>query len=837
MFSSNTSGHGRTTRGQRNAAASTSASGLLHGSPTSAQRTPRAAVAAAAQAPSAARAARDRALLPGQYTPGSSTAGAGTGVRPLGTPATAAVRRSVGQLVHSPATTRLEQRRLRGKQHWRASLTGREPEDARRFSARCDAVRKSASTALTALLAVGTDAGGNELGQIALDEEARKDYNVFKSIKAEYLASDDFLDPSAPPTGVPLAALNPASSFHTVVHLANLTTFLHIVLSSGLDAATGQTDRLSSGKLQLAGQALLRQVMPAQEPVTTRLTDLLISIRRQAYLLACASSRTPIDPLPFFSQALGELLPPARAKALTDRAAAKRYDDLRTASLTAIESTASDWAALSTGWRWQEMAQLAQSWVEEVARRGGLTDADELSASDDDELGPRQSMHARADSPHESMADQSDDTSAQADEKATLQDDVRSEHLSAQQSEDDSSAFFETITHSEDERHTALPDRAESFLEATMVEAASTVDPLGLATNDAVGTEALPPVDRADELFDLFTETLPDDPPDAESTDGLAQLALTHVVPPRPADPSQIRFLDDRLQRVAEPKRQPDAVKISFDDSQPSPAPAQIEVSASAVSASPELGRPADDAQVSPSAAPPAIGQVLETSDSHTGDWYQPEFGGGDQPELDSFGGTGFKCGTLVEDRRLQGFNTPILRDSSDMEDEVRVRVPAHLAGSSRQPKRQRASMHLSDDEPAPPSQRIRRPVDVVASVGAPGNRYFQGRNAPGGREPWSAHETRLLEDLLRAFGANWARMIKLHGAQGTVSQDFARRTNMSLRDKAVNMKLAILRAGARPPPWLDCVTVPLSKQPTVPPEPSRVNVTDSESSSGEREE
>lgn len=181
MFSSNTSGHGHTTRNRRNAAASTSASEILHGSPTSAQRTPRAAVAAAAQAPSASRAARDRALLAGQYTPGSSTAGAGTGVRPLGTPATAAVRRSVGQLVHSPATTRLEQRRLRGKQHWRASLTGREPEDARRFSARCDAVRKSASTALTALLAVGTDAGGNELGQIALDEEARKDYNVFKS--------------------------------------------------------------------------------------------------------------------------------------------------------------------------------------------------------------------------------------------------------------------------------------------------------------------------------------------------------------------------------------------------------------------------------------------------------------------------------------------------------------------------------------------------------------------------------------------------------------------------------------------------------------------------------
>ncbi|GJN93864.1 hypothetical protein Rhopal_006923-T1 [Rhodotorula paludigena] len=572
-----------------------------------------------------------------QYTPGSSTTGAGTGVRPLGTPATAA-------LVHSPATTRLEQRRLRGKQHWRASLTGREPEDARRFSARCDAVRKSASTALTALLAVGTDAGGNELGQIALDEEARKDYNVFKSIKAEYLASDDFLDPSAPPTGVPLAALDPASSFHTVVHLANLTTFLHLVLSSGLDAATGQTDRLSSGKLQLAGQALLRQVMPAQEPVTTRLTDLLISIRRQA---------------------LGELLPPARAKALTDRAAAKRYDDLRTASLTAIESTASDWAALSTRWRWQEMAQLAQRWVEEVARRGGLTDADELSASDDDELGPRQSMHARADSPHESMADESDDTSAQANEKATLQDDAWSEHTSAQQSEDDSSAFFETSTHSEDERHTA----------ATIVEAASTVDAVGLATKDAVRTEALPPVDRADELFDLFTETLPDDPPDAESTDGLAQLAVTHVVPPRPADPSHIRFLDDRLQRVAEPKRrsffdrQPDAVKISFDDSQPSPAPAQIEVSASAVSASPELRRPADDAQVSPSAAPPDIGQVFETSDSHTGDWYQPEFGGGDQPELDSFGGTrGSRApGT---DRRLQGFNTPILRYDCEVEDQ-----------------------------------------------------------------------------------------------------------------------------------------------------------------------
>lgn len=93
------------------------------------------------------------------------------------------------------------------------------------------------------------------------------------------------------------------------------------------------------------------------------------------------------------------------------------------------------------------------------------------------------------------------------------------------------------------------------------------------------------------------------------------------------------------------------------------------------------------------------------------------------------------------------------------------------------------------------------------------GNLYFLGRNTPGGRVSWTSDEERLLLKCIEAYGTDWKKMIALHGEHGTVSTRFKDRTNVSLKDKAVNMKKNMIKAGQPIPETLnDRVKVPISK-------------------------
>lgn len=118
--------------------------------------------------------------------------------------------------------------------------------------------------------------------------------------------------------------------------------------------------------------------------------------------------------------------------------------------------------------------------------------------------------------------------------------------------------------------------------------------------------------------------------------------------------------------------------------------------------------------------------------------------------------------------------------------------------------KRQRVDRFVlsSDDEPVErdrsQSKRQRR-IDPPRAAGS-GNIYFQDRNQPGARIDWTPEETRLLHQYLREYGCDWKRMMERSGPHGTEDQTFRNRTNVSLKDKAVNEKLWLLKHGHKVP-------------------------------------
>ncbi|KAM0786198.1 hypothetical protein ACM66B_007002 [Microbotryomycetes sp. NB124-2] len=105
---------------------------------------------------------------------------------------------------------------------------------------------------------------------------------------------------------------------------------------------------------------------------------------------------------------------------------------------------------------------------------------------------------------------------------------------------------------------------------------------------------------------------------------------------------------------------------------------------------------------------------------------------------------------------------------------------------------------------------------DVEAEITASRpNTYRQGRNGSSGlRVPWSTTEEQFLIKVMSELGAAWSQMIALYGPNGTNSRIFEKRTAMSLKDKAVNVKLSYLKTGKALPPCFEEVSVPLSKLP-----------------------
>lgn len=149
-------------------------------------------------------------------------------------------------------------------------------------------------------------------------------------------------------------------------------------------------------------------------------------------------------------------------------------------------------------------------------------------------------------------------------------------------------------------------------------------------------------------------------------------------------------------------------------------------------------------------------------------------------------------------------------RGGSDSDDSVDIPIPARQRSKGKKRAAAASSESDDDDDDEPPrkqsqtkhKRRARSPSPPLP-LGAPGNNYFQGRNQPGGRVPWSTTETDLLIELLRQIGCNWARMMKLHGPTGERSKTFRQRTNVSLKDKAVGLAVSYLRRGAPLPAYL----------------------------------
>ncbi|GAA5970962.1 hypothetical protein JCM3765_007620 [Sporobolomyces pararoseus] len=109
--------------------------------------------------------------------------------------------------------------------------------------------------------------------------------------------------------------------------------------------------------------------------------------------------------------------------------------------------------------------------------------------------------------------------------------------------------------------------------------------------------------------------------------------------------------------------------------------------------------------------------------------------------------------------------------------------------------------------------ERAEDPGAISTRNEGAGNLYYQGRNGPGGKIPWTSEEERLLIHLVEEHGQDWKKMIALHGKKGTASRVLQNRNNVSLKDKAVNIKKKLLQSGQPIPRGLDTsVRVPPSK-------------------------
>lgn len=175
--------------------------------------------------------------------------------------------------------------------------------------------------------------------------------------------------------------------------MSNLTTFLNLVLTAGPDTESGVSSRAAVSQLKQAADALLRHVKPPQDAVSDAALKLLVDLKCQVRLLpsqlrsatgvqgthhsqtfiaAASTSRTAVDPVPYFSAPLSSHLPHAASIAMTDRAASVKFSTMQATALSTIQSTEGDWLVLRTKWTWEATAREARDWVESVVIESGL---------------------------------------------------------------------------------------------------------------------------------------------------------------------------------------------------------------------------------------------------------------------------------------------------------------------------------------------------------------------------------------------------------------------------------------------------------------------------------
>ncbi|BGP11203.1 TTAGGG repeat binding factor [Rhodotorula toruloides] len=982
------------------------------------------------------------------------------------TPATTSAVTRNAQLVRTPATIRAQARLARGgASGWRASLTHGGADEARRqLEARRGLVQESAVDALERLLMVGRDGVGEDNGDWTMGEDDERLYEAFEAMKKAHLSSSVFLDTSALASAFPNEVVDSTSPLNSLARLSNFTTFLHLVLSSRPDPATGVANRAGTTSLKQATEALLRHVKPLEEPVDDKALELLIDLKTQTFIATASLSRTPIDPKPFFSSPLASHLPPSSSIAMTDRAATIKFQAAQSKRVQLILDTGSDWAALRTLYRWEETARHARDWVEEMLGRSGLSgvaerslgsggatsegghvEEDTLSADetggaglDDENRGGLANSSAQAEgTPDDERVDEteseepeqaydtaSEDEDGEEDQLASASASADGDQQDAAELEQDDEdfdeqdqdpLFLEASSQDESARvaqqlgvgavrdvaesvaaavSAQLADRADSLVDLMTLPGATDPDLQGpkqtMVEGETVATFVTEVSDRADELAAMLdtqtngqdlSESLIDEFLVLDQEVGPAAATPRPATPassilaeqqqasptPRPAkerprllqpaaEPSRLRFgAGNVLVRTNEPRaqrslleRQADAEKIAFDSqsqsASPAPPPPKKSKSKSASSKgkgkavpsplSPEGARSAQQDLASPERDVQQSPSLEQTDDLSTqqqsvagpsaffpeNDFFENEFGGGGSEfggedagleggeggldfagaysvdgrgERDAFIGvddaTGRRSATDREvspraDRsrakgkqratydaeepsaqarvaifKAAGRAAPTSRraaqaarredgssDSDSTDEDVRERRRArHQRLQARQDdgpsghKRRRSEEVFSDDDaPAARKQKTSGRHQRLSSSPQPppkpsqsGNMYAFGRNEPGGRIPWTTKEERLLEKLLQSYGSHWATMMELHGPNGTSTRTFRHRNNVALKDKAVNMKVKILRAGGTPPEWMSVVHVPKNKLPKTLPQGPRPNETDDESS------
>lgn len=130
---------------------------------------------------------------------------------------------------------------------------------------------------------------------------------------------------------------------------------------------------------------------------------------------------------------------------------------------------------------------------------------------------------------------------------------------------------------------------------------------------------------------------------------------------------------------------------------------------------------------------------------------------------------------------------------------------------SSQDERRRKKSEEKLKAEKREKRKRAEDPRAITTRAEGEGNYYCQGRNGPGARMAWTSEEERLLLKLIDKYGTEWGKMIKLHGEKGSKSTILKNRTNMSLKDKAVNIKKKLILSGQPIPPCLGIGKLSLS--------------------------
>ncbi|GAA5974730.1 hypothetical protein JCM21900_001689, partial [Sporobolomyces salmonicolor] len=292
-----------------------------------------------------------------QSTPRLRSSAAATPARlPPVTPRTTA-------LLKTPAAL---QRLQRGSKPWRQSLMrGEVPQSD--LERRREFVRGPAEEALIEMLQPAEeDQAGDGSGAWILTAQQQTLYQAFAGLKAAFLSPAPFLDASTLPEAYDAERSDPTSPLNTLIRLSNLTTFLHMLLSSAPDPQTRARTRDSVSSLKQAADGLLKSVLPEGEEVNDRVLGLLVDLKCQAFLAAASLSRSTVPAADFFSLPLASHLPPSAAH--PDRSSNLKFLHLQAAAVDLIERVGGDAAVLATKWKWDDCVAKAKGWVRDVAQ-------------------------------------------------------------------------------------------------------------------------------------------------------------------------------------------------------------------------------------------------------------------------------------------------------------------------------------------------------------------------------------------------------------------------------------------------------------------------------------